>query len=170
MTQSAMRMNMAGSRPNQQDAQKRSDQQSSQKRSNQQSSTARSANTPSDVIANAASQTKDEKRGVFASMKQAMAPYVEGHSHTVLYGDVYKRQVRGMPSSLPSPPAAHVPNRQITQSDQTLRRIDRKTPARATKKSAAPGSRPMRTASHDAATYRTVANPLLRYCPTRSGK
>ena len=32
MTQSAMRMNMAGSRPNQQDAQKRSDQQSSQKR------------------------------------------------------------------------------------------------------------------------------------------
>ena len=62
MTQSAMRMNMAGSRPNQQDAQKRSDQQSSQKRSNQQSSTARSANTPSDVIANAASQTKDEKR------------------------------------------------------------------------------------------------------------
>ena len=38
MTQSAMRMNMAGSRPNQQDAQKRSDQQSSQKRSNQQSS------------------------------------------------------------------------------------------------------------------------------------
>ena len=88
MTQSAMRMNMAGSRPNQQDAQKRSDQQSSQKRSNQQSSTARSANTPSDVIANAASQTKDEKRGVFASMKQAMAPYVEGHSHTVLYGIV----------------------------------------------------------------------------------
>ena len=79
MTQSAMRMNMAGSRPNQQDA---------QKRSNQQSSTARSANTPSDVIANAASQTKDEKRGVFASMKQAMAPYVEGHSHTVLYGIV----------------------------------------------------------------------------------
>ena len=97
MTQSAMRMNMAGSRPNQQDAQKRSDQQSSQKRSNQQSSTARSANTPSDVIANAASQTKDEKRGVFASMKQAMAPYVEGHSHTVLsvsytHLDVYKRQ------------------------------------------------------------------------------
>ena len=88
MTQSAMRMNMAGSRPNQQDAQKRSDQQSSQKRSNQQSSTARSANTPSDVIANAASQNKDEKRGVFASMKQAMAPYVEGHSHTVLYGIV----------------------------------------------------------------------------------
>ena len=88
MTQSAMRMNMAGSRPNQQDAQKRSDQQSSQKRSNPQSSTARSANTPSDVIANAASQTKDEKRGVFASMKQAMAPYVEGHSHTVLYGIV----------------------------------------------------------------------------------
>ena len=79
MTQSAMRMNMAGSR---------SDQQSSQKRSNQQSSTARTANTPSDVIANAASQTKDEKRGVFASMKQAMAPYVEGHSHTVLYGIV----------------------------------------------------------------------------------
>lgn len=45
----------------------------------------RTADTPSDVIANAASETKHD-RGVYASMKRAMAPYVENHSHAVLYG------------------------------------------------------------------------------------
>lgn len=45
----------------------------------------RAADTPSDVIANAASETKRDK-GVYASMKRAMSPYVEHHSHAVLYG------------------------------------------------------------------------------------
>lgn len=45
----------------------------------------RPAETPSDVIANAASETKRDK-GVYASMKRAMSPYVENHSHAVLYG------------------------------------------------------------------------------------
>ena len=43
------------------------------------------ADTPSDVIANAASETKRDK-GVYASMKRAVSPYVEHHSHAVLYG------------------------------------------------------------------------------------
>lgn len=43
------------------------------------------AQTPSDVIANAASETKKD-RGVYASMKKAFSPYVEHHSHAVLYG------------------------------------------------------------------------------------
>lgn len=43
------------------------------------------AETPSDVIANAASETKKD-RGVYASMKRAFSPYVEHHSHAVLYG------------------------------------------------------------------------------------
>lgn len=45
----------------------------------------RTADTPSDVIANAAAETKRDK-GVYASMKRAMSPYVEHHSHAVLYG------------------------------------------------------------------------------------
>lgn len=45
----------------------------------------RPADTPSDVIANAASETKND-RGVYASMKRAFSPYVENHSHAVLYG------------------------------------------------------------------------------------
>lgn len=45
----------------------------------------RTADTPSDVIANAASETKLDK-GVYASMKRAVSPYVEHHSHAVLYG------------------------------------------------------------------------------------
>lgn len=43
------------------------------------------ADTPSDVIANAASEAKQDK-GVYASMKRAVSPYVEHHSHAVLYG------------------------------------------------------------------------------------
>ena len=45
----------------------------------------RPAETPSDVIANAAHETKND-RGVYASMKKAFSPYVENHSHAVLYG------------------------------------------------------------------------------------
>lgn len=45
----------------------------------------RPAETPSDIIANAASETKRD-RGVYASMKRAVSPYVEHHSHAVLYG------------------------------------------------------------------------------------
>lgn len=51
----------------------------------EQKSDPRPAETPSDVIANAASETKRD-RGVYASMKRAMSPYVEHHSHAVLYG------------------------------------------------------------------------------------
>lgn len=51
----------------------------------QQKSQPRPADTPSDVIANAASETKSDQ-GVYASMKRAMSPYVEHHSHAVLYG------------------------------------------------------------------------------------
>ena len=51
----------------------------------QRSSSSKPADTPSDVIANAASETKQD-RGVYASMKRAMSPYVERHSHAVLYG------------------------------------------------------------------------------------
>ena len=43
------------------------------------------AETPSDAIANAASETKND-RGVYASMKKAFSPYVENLSHAVLYG------------------------------------------------------------------------------------
>lgn len=73
MTQSAMKMNTGTSFG------KRDGQKSAQKPDPQ---------TPSDVIANAASQTKEQRQGMFASMKQAFAPYVERHSHTVLYGIV----------------------------------------------------------------------------------
>ena len=45
----------------------------------------RTADTPSDVLANAAAETKRDK-GVYASMKRAFSPYVENHSHAVLYG------------------------------------------------------------------------------------
>lgn len=48
----------------------------------------RQPNTPTDVIANAAAQTKSGKRGVYAAMRQAVSPYVEGHSHAVVYGVV----------------------------------------------------------------------------------
>ena len=51
----------------------------------QQGPSSRPADTPSDVIANAASETK-QNRGVYASMKQAVSPNVERHSHAVLYG------------------------------------------------------------------------------------
>lgn len=73
MTQSAM--NRAGSM--------RASNASSQH--GQQSGGGRPADTPSDVIANAASETKND-RGVYASMKKAFSPYVEHHSHAVLYG------------------------------------------------------------------------------------
>ena len=36
-------------------------------------------------LANAAAETKRDK-GVYASMKRAFSPYVENHSHAVLYG------------------------------------------------------------------------------------
>ncbi len=51
----------------------------------QRSASSKPADTPSDVIANAASEAKQD-RGVYASMKRAMSPYVERHSHAVLYG------------------------------------------------------------------------------------
>lgn len=37
------------------------------------------------MLANAAAETKRDK-GVYASMKRAFSPYVENHSHAVLYG------------------------------------------------------------------------------------
>lgn len=49
------------------------------------SSSPKPANTPSDVVANAASEAKQDT-GVYASFKHAMSPYVEKHSHAVLYG------------------------------------------------------------------------------------
>ena len=77
MTQSAMKMNMGASgtaRPSAASTSRDRD-----------ADAPRPADTPSDVIANAASETKRDK-GVYASMKRAMAPYVENHSHAVLYG------------------------------------------------------------------------------------
>ena len=74
MTQSTM--NIGGVRPA--NAQ-------NQKQSQKRSQSPRPANTPSDVIANAASEAKQD-RGVYASMKRAVSPYVENHSHAVLYG------------------------------------------------------------------------------------
>lgn len=56
-----------------------------QKPQTQPKSEPKQADTPSDVIANAASETKRDK-GVYASMKRAVSPYVEHHSHAVLYG------------------------------------------------------------------------------------
>ena len=46
------------------------------------------AQTPSDVITNAAAKAQEGKTGMFASMRAATAPYLEKHSHTVLYGIV----------------------------------------------------------------------------------
>ena len=46
------------------------------------------AQTPSDVVTNAAAKAKDGKTGMFANMRTAAAPYLEKHSHTVLYGIV----------------------------------------------------------------------------------
>ncbi|MBC2888104.1 DUF2273 domain-containing protein [Gordonibacter massiliensis (ex Traore et al. 2017)] len=77
MTQSAMKMNLGTSgtaRPSAASTSRDRD-----------ADAPRPADTPSDVIANAASETKHD-RGVYASMKRAMAPYVENHSHAVLYG------------------------------------------------------------------------------------
>lgn len=62
-----------------------SKQQDQRAQHNQADSQPRPAETPSDVIANAASEAKEDK-GVFASMKRAASPYVEHHSHAVLYG------------------------------------------------------------------------------------
>lgn len=74
MTQSAM--NMGG---------RTSNTQAKASGHNAQASSKRPADTPSDVIANAASETKND-RGVYASMKRAFSSYVENHSHAVLYG------------------------------------------------------------------------------------
>lgn len=73
MTQSVMRMNThpANTNQNAQREPKKADQ--------------RPAETPSDVVANTAAETKRD-RGVYASMKKAVSPYVEKHSHAVLYG------------------------------------------------------------------------------------
>ena len=46
------------------------------------------AQTPSDVITNAAAKAQEGKTVMFASMRAATAPYLEKHSHTVLYGIV----------------------------------------------------------------------------------
>ena len=51
----------------------------------QKSTSPRPDETQSDVVANTASETK-RYRGVYASMKKAVSPYVEKHSHAVLYG------------------------------------------------------------------------------------
>lgn len=69
MTQSAMKMNSGNAN-------------SASRSGGQQQQ--RPANTPSDVVANTASEAKD--RGVYASLKRAMSPYVQNHSHAVLYG------------------------------------------------------------------------------------
>lgn len=76
MTQSAMKMNMGSSGASRS---------ANASKSRDRDDAPRPADTPSDVIANAASETKRD-RGVYASMKRAMAPYVENHSHAVLYG------------------------------------------------------------------------------------
>lgn len=73
MTQSVMRMNTHPANANQKTQRE------------QKSSSPRPAETPSDVVANTASETKRD-RGVYASMKKAVSPYVEKHSHAVLYG------------------------------------------------------------------------------------
>lgn len=77
MTQSAMKMNMGSSGT--------SRSANASKSHDRKADAPRPADTPSDVIANAASETKRDS-GVYASMKRAMAPYVENHSHAVLYG------------------------------------------------------------------------------------
>ena len=58
---------------------------SSNQKHDEQKAPQRTADTPSDVLANAAAETKRDK-GVYASMKRAFSPYVENHSHAVLYG------------------------------------------------------------------------------------
>ncbi len=71
MTQSAMNMNAGFNQ--------------GKRQQDRQNSQPRPADTPSDVVANAASEAKQD-RGVYASVKRAMSPYVEHHSHAVLYG------------------------------------------------------------------------------------
>lgn len=78
MTQSAM--NMGATRASNTNSNAKTS-----KKSDRNDAPKRPADTPSDVIANAASETKND-RGVYASMKRAMSPYVENHSHAVLYG------------------------------------------------------------------------------------
>ena len=78
MTQSAMRMNMAAAR---------AEQQASQKRAEQKEAKAREAQTAAEGNGSEASP-QDGKRGAFTSLKQAVAPYVEHHEHAVLYGIV----------------------------------------------------------------------------------
>ena len=68
MTQSAMKMNGGNAK-----AASRGGQQQQ-----------RPANTPSDVVANTASEAKD--RGVYASFKRAVSPYVQNNTHAVVYG------------------------------------------------------------------------------------
>lgn len=90
MTQSTMRMHTnthANQGQNQawNKGQSQPQNQDTSKNQRQDTKPPRSADTPSDVIANAAAETKQD-RGVYASMKRAVSPYVEHHSHAVLYG------------------------------------------------------------------------------------
>lgn len=78
MTQSAMRMNMPAAR---------AEQQASQKRAEQKEAKVREAQTAAEGNGSEASP-QDGKRDAFASLKQAVAPYVEHHGHAVLYGIV----------------------------------------------------------------------------------
>ena len=95
MTQSTMRIHPAAtpapkSAPKQSQAAKQKPKTtnayaSSNQKHDEQKAPQRTADTPSDVLANAAAETKRDK-GVYASMKRAFSPYVENHSHAVLYG------------------------------------------------------------------------------------
>ena len=88
MTQSVMYRGVKSSNPSREkqqgakQAKQRNDQQGKQQ---PKQSAAKPANTPSDVVANAASEAKQDT-GVYASFKHAVSPYVEKHSHAVLYG------------------------------------------------------------------------------------
>ena len=94
MTQSTMRIHPAAtpapkSAPKQSQAAKQKPKTtnayaSSNQKHDEQKAPQRTADTPSDVLANAAAETKRDK-GVYASMKRAFSPYVENHSHAVLY-------------------------------------------------------------------------------------
>ena len=95
MTQSTMRIHPAAtpapkSAPKQSQAAKQKPKTtnayaSSNQKHDEQKAPQRTADTPSDVLANAAAETKRDK-GVYASMKRAFSPHVENHSHAVLYG------------------------------------------------------------------------------------
>ena len=98
MTQSTMRIHPAAtpapkSAPKQSQAAKQKPKTtnayaSSNQKHDEQKAPQRTADTPSDVLANAAAETKRDK-GVYASMKRAFSPYVENHSHAVLYGIIF---------------------------------------------------------------------------------